>query len=202
MTRSQARGSSSSGRLFALSVTTLAMAVLTAAPARAEPPEGLAPFFAITEIRGGVFAANLEENIDEQAETFVNGEVLFRRLSGRYDDPILDILLRPRPHVGFELTPDEGGTQIVYAGVTWEVPLGDRIFVEASFGGAIHDGPTDGNDPNSYGCAVNFRESASLGFNLDNNWRLMLTVDHMSNGGLCDQNQGITNAGVRLGYRW
>jgi len=27
-------------------------------------------------------------------------------------------------------------------------------------------------------------------------------VSHMSNGGLCDENQGLTSAGVQLGYRW
>ena len=202
MIQSHSRESSSNGRSLALSFGAVAMIILSAAPAKAEPPEELAPFFAVTELRGGVFAGNLEENVDEQAEVYITGEALFSKIGHQYADPILDILLRPRPHVGFSLTPDEGGTQMVYAGVTWEVPLTDWMFIEASFGGAVHDGPTDGDDANSYGCAVNFRESASLGFNLGDSWRLLLTVDHVSNGGLCDQNQGITNAGVRLGYRW
>jgi lipid A 3-O-deacylase len=168
----------------------------------AQPPEELAPFFAITEIRLGVFAANLEESASEQAETVINGEVLFGKIPGHYSDPLWDYFLRPRLHLGFSLTPDEGGTSQAYAGVTWEFRLNDWAFIEASFGGAVHDGPTDGDDPDSYGCAVNFRESASLGFDLSERMRLLFTVDHMSNAGLCDQNQGQTNAGVRLGYRW
>jgi hypothetical protein len=28
----------------------------------------------------------------------------------------------------------------------------------------------------------------------------MATVEHMSNAGLCSQNRGLTNVGVRLGY--
>ncbi|WP_081449527.1 acyloxyacyl hydrolase [Rhodomicrobium vannielii] len=30
----------------------------------------------------------------------------------------------------------------------------------------------------------------------------MATIDHMSNAGLCDTNRGLTNAGVRLGYKF
>jgi lipid A 3-O-deacylase len=49
---------------------------------------------------------------------------------------------------------------------------------------------------------VNFRESASLGLALSPDWRLMGTVDHMSNAGLCGNNRGLTNAGVRLGIKF
>ncbi len=30
----------------------------------------------------------------------------------------------------------------------------------------------------------------------------MATIDHMSNAGLCSENRGISNAGLRLGYKW
>lgn len=184
----------------ALSV--IALIAVGSMPAAAQPPEDMADFFAITEARLGLFAANLEQSEGEQAEVRINGEVLFENIPGNYTDPFWDVFLRPRPHIGFSLTPNENGTDQVYAGVTWEVRLTEWAFVEASFGGAVHDGPTAGNDPDSYGCTVNFRESASLGFELSERTRLLFTVDHMSNAGLCDQNQGQTNAGVRLGYRW
>ena len=174
---------------------------LSPAPAAAEPPEELVPFFAISEVRAGVLAANLEDGGDEKATYLINIEYLFQKLGHSYEDPIWDMFLRPRPHVGFSLSP-EGGTDQVYAGLTWEFRLNNWAFIEGSFGGTVHDGPTAGNDPNSYGCMLMFRESASLGVDLDQNWRLLFTVDHMSNAGLCDQNQGLTNAGVRLGYRW
>ncbi len=54
----------------------------------------------------------------------------------------------------------------------------------------------------SYGCQVNFRESASLGYDVNQHWRVLATVDHMSNGNLCEPNHGLTNAGIRLGYRF
>ena len=31
---------------------------------------------------------------------------------------------------------------------------------------------------------------------------LMATIEHSSNAGLCSENRGLTNAGLRLGYRF
>jgi lipid A 3-O-deacylase len=193
MSEIDARGVASGVIAFITSTVAAVIVAATPQPAAAQPPEELAPFFIITEIRAGVLAANLENGGSEDANVLINGEVLFGKLGHSYDDPIWDIFLRPRPHVGFSLNPGEGGTNQVYAGVTWEVRLTNWAFVEASFGG---------NDPNSYGCATLFRESASLGFDVAERTRVLFTVDHMSNAGLCDQNQGLTNVGVRLGYRW
>lgn len=183
------------------SLGVLALSAASAVPALAEPFEYTPPFPAMDEFRVGVFAANLEGGGSEEGDYVINGELLFGRLEGSYGDPILDHYLRPRPHIGVSLATDEGTNQ-AYAGLTWDIKLTDRIFVETSFGGVLHDGPTDSDDPDSYGCSLLFRESASLGFALSPRARLLLTVDHISNAGLCDQNQGLTNAGVRLGYRW
>lgn len=169
---------------------------------RADPFEHVTPFLALDEVRVGVLAANLEEGQSEDAETLINAEFLFGRSNYVYSNPIADVFLRPRPHIGFSISADEGGTNQVYAGLTWEVKLTDRLFVEASFGGTLHDGPIDPNDGDSYGCSLLFRESASIGYNITQNVRIMATVDHMSNASLCDRNNGLTNAGVRLGYRW
>ena len=197
-----ARGEASAIKIFGRAAAVVLG--LAAMPAAAQPPEELAPFFAITEVRLGGFAANLEDGSSEDANALINAEVLFRPLGGDryYGNPILDVFLKPRPHIGTSISVDEGGTNQIYGGLTWEVRLTDWAFVEASFGGTLHDGPTDSNDPDAYGCSTLFRESASLGFDVSERWRLLFTVDHMSNAGLCDQNQGLTNAGVRLGYRW
>ena len=32
--------------------------------------------------------------------------------------------------------------------------------------------------------------------------RIVTTIEHMSNGKLCDPNAGLTNLGVRLGYKF
>ena len=53
---------------------------------------------------------------------------------------------------------------------------------------------------NAMGCNWSFRESGSLGYRLTPAWSVMGTVEHMSNAGFCDENRGLTNAGVRVGY--
>jgi hypothetical protein len=152
------------------------------------------------EVRLGVMGTDLEDGQGDNGDYVINGEVLLAPLGGHYQSAALEIFFRPRPHIGFSWNPD-GGVSQAYAGLTWSVDLTERFFAEASFGGAVHDGATDdGND--SFGCELNFRESASLGFRITQQLIVMATVDHMSNAGLCGQNQGITNSGVRFGYRW
>lgn len=157
------------------------------------------PFWMIDEVRGGVFKQSID-NAHNEGSAALNLEVLGGRFAGGYEDAILNFLLTPRSHLGTTIA--FGKTDEFYWGLTWDAKITDAAFLEASFGGAAHDGPLDTPGEASYGCQVNFRESASLGFALDPAWRIMTTIDHMSNGGLCQPNRGLTNAGIRLGYRW
>ena len=83
---------------------------------------------------------------------------------------------------------------------------GYQHFVEASFGGAVHNGNTQSNlalipvDRSALGCSPLFRESGSVGYRLSQNWSVMATIEHLSNAGICSQNRGLTNVGARLGY--
>ena len=189
--------------LIASARTACAAAFIVIAPAlaitaSADPLERGQGYSFIDEVRFGVLAANLEDG-DDGGDYTINGEVLFSRLGGNYGDPIRDYFFRPRVHLGVSISPD--GVNQVYTGLTWDHHLTERLFFETSFGAAAHDGDTS-DSGDSYGCAVQFRESASVGVELTEHLRVMATVDHMSNAGLCDGNQGLTNAGVRLGYRW
>jgi lipid A 3-O-deacylase len=157
-----------------------------------------APLTLIDEVRGGVFAHSVEPSNDE-AGADLNLELLFRKPAARYDNPVLDFALRPRVHIGASVN-TAGDTNQVYAGLSWDVQLMPRVSLELTFGGALHDGPT-GTEADSYGCSLNFRESASLGYALDERWTVYGTVAHMSNGSLCDRNTGLTSVGVRLGYK-
>ena len=99
----------------------------------------------------------------------------------------------------------QGNTSQVYLGAAWSLPLLNVLFVEATFGGAYHDGPLTSAGPNyvaAYGCRLSFHESGSVGLKLGEHWRIMTTIEHMSNGKLCDPNAGLTNVGVRLGYKF
>ena len=97
---------------------------------------------------------------------------------------------------------------LLYFGSTWTWPVAGPLFIEAGFGGAVHDGPLrphyelDGRFVATYGCTLNFHEQLSVGLDLWNRWRLMATTEHMSNAGLCAYNRGLTNVGARLSYRF
>ena len=111
----------------------------------------------------------------------------------------------PRPHLGGSLN-TRGDTSFAFAGLSWTVDITQRVFVEASFGGAMHNGNTQSNpalipaDRSALGCSPLFRESGSIGYRLSQNWSVMATVEHLSNAGACNQNRGLTNVGARLGY--
>lgn len=153
----------------------------------------------VDEVRIGVLAQNVEGSGVEHGLD-LNGEVLFVSPLAPSGDPLRDALLRARPHLGGTWNAD-GMTSKAYFGLTWKLPLLERVYFESSFGGAVHDGSLDEPGEAQYGCRWNFRESASLGFDVDAKWTVLLTVDHMSNANLCEQNRGLTNAGVRVGYK-
>ncbi len=133
-----------------------------------------------------------------------NAEVLFSKpLSS--PDPWIDALL-PRPHFGAEFNPEQG-TGAGYAGFTWTFNLTERMFVEGSLGGAfgnslsgVKDGLGDVALPTS--CDFMFRQGATLGFQLTEQWSVMGTVERSSNAGLCDDKRNATNAGLKFGYKF
>lgn len=173
------------------------------APAKADPAAlGHAPY-GFEEFRIGAFAHQVENSPGEEGVD-LNLELLFNEVPGAYESRILQHFLTPRPHIGASINLN-GDTSQFYFGLTWDLRLTDRLFFESTFGGAVHDGPHEsekGEGESEFGCTLSFRESASLGYDLSERWAIMLTVDHMSNAGLCDHNRGLTNAGVRLGYKW
>jgi lipid A 3-O-deacylase len=181
--------------LSTLAVGLCLPALAGAAAAQARGPE---PLFPVDEVRIGLYDHNVEPHGSE-AGVDVKGELLLGRLPGGYGSPILETILRPRPHVGGNLN-FHGHTSFAYAGLTWDYRLSPSFFLEASFGAAVHDGPLDERGKASFGCRANFHEQAGLGYAIDRNWRVVLSWEHMSNADLCDRNRGLTNAGLRIGY--
>ena len=186
--------------------------LLFCAPAQAEGEYSAWRAFGFDEIRLGAMKPNLESRqgggvgytFTPEKGVDVNAEVLFVSPWAQPANPFLDFLLRPRPMLGATINTG-GDTSQVYLGAAWSLPLLNVLFVEATFGGSIHDGPLTSQGPNyrsAYGCRLNFHESGSVGVELGGNWRLMATVEHMSNGVFCQPNAGLSNYGARLGYRF
>lgn len=158
----------------------------------------------VDEIRlgAGLFADERPEVREDGV--FLSGEILFGKFVAERDNRILNVLLRPRPHVG-GLVSTDGGTNQIYAGLTWDVPLTERLSIEASFGGTLHDGrrgraPVQ-NGP-ELGCSLHFRESLALAYDVTDRWRVVASVDHSSNSGICSPNDGLTHVGLWAGYRF
>ena len=168
---------------------------LTAPLAYAPPTLGVG---LISELRGGVLAHNPAGRENGSAD--VNLELLFVKPI-QPANPVMAFLV-PRIHLGTTIN-TVGDTSSVYAGFTWTYDFTDKLFAEVSAGAGFHNGKTSRFVPAdriSLGCSPLFRESASLGYRFSPNWSVMATVEHVSNAGLCHDNPGITNYGVRVGY--
>lgn len=151
------------------------------------------------EVRLGVLGF-WQQNATSEEGVYVTGQVLFDPFLQPFDNWFVNILLRPRPHIGGNASFD--GTDQLFAGLTWTIPIWRALFAEASFGGTIHNGPLK-NAEVALGCRVLFRESLALGLKVNEHWRVVAGVDHSSHAELCGQeNDGLTHAGVSLGYRF
>ena len=171
------------------------------APRRAPPPdEGRGAGGFLSEIRVGLlahdqgpFSSNKEDGLD------VNLEFLF------VSPDLLDAIWSPRPHIGFTGN-TAGDTSQAYLGLTWEWGFWRRAFAEFSFGGAVHDGELTtnmvGRTKKELGCRILFRQSVAIGYKFAGPHSVMAHLDHMSNAGICDENEGLENVGIRYGYRF
>jgi opacity protein-like surface antigen len=158
------------------------------------------------EARFGVFAHGV--GTAEEGTVALNGELVSPRIftvSGPW------AFLVPRFNIGGYVNLG-GRTNIAYAGIMWTIPVFDRFFVEAFTGPAVHDGslgPAPGRS--GLGCPVLFNSGANIGYRFTENFSVMATFSHLSNGrgvfGVdCGtnqgpgRNQGLNQYGVRAGY--
>lgn len=180
----------------------LVAAISPAAAADAPAPEGAPamvgdPFF--DEVRIGVY--NHALGSPEHGGIDLNGELLFGKPF--HTDDWTESLI-PRPMIGGTLN-FAGKTSTVYFGAAWHfVPFDAPWFVEFTAGGSYNNGQLEDthNDMNPLGCHWLFRESASIGYQFDEHWSVIASIEHNSNAGLCSENRGITNAGMKIGYKF
>ena len=161
----------------------------------------------VDEVRAGVLAQSFGGwSPDKEQGVGINLELLFA------SPDFLRAVGSPRPHIGGSIATDGDATSQIYAGLEWKAHLAQRLFVAGSLGGAVHNGETDAFDPavdlprlnNTLflGCRALFRIGADLGYDITENVSASINWSHLSNAGLCDDNEGLDNLGVRLGYRF
>lgn len=167
----------------------VAMIVFAGTPAYAES--------FISELRIGLMDhdSSMFHSTHETSDPDINFEVRFA------SPEFLSWAFAPRPLIGGTINTGNG-TSFGYAGLGWTFDLTEAFFIDLTFGGAVHDGETDRATASSknFGCRAQFHESASIGYRFDKSNAIMLTVEHMSNGGFCDDNEGLTNTGIRYAY--
>ncbi len=153
----------------------------------------------VDEVRAGINAHRAS------ADSFTDVSDL--SLDVLFPSPDLDLfewLGSPRPELGATLN-FAGEESLVRAALVWQFGLFETPFyVEGALGGAVHNGYLNDapeGSPN-LGCRANFYERIGVGMHVGDNATATLTYEHMSNANLCPNNGGISNLGLRLGWKF
>jgi len=111
--------------------------------------------------------------------------------------------LRAFPHVGASIN-NKGYTSNVYTGLTWQFDLGEMFLVEASFGASINNGERKKakQKKRAIGSRLLFRESFAVGLRFAQNQSVSVMIDHTSSADIAKPNPGLTDIGLRYGYRF
>lgn len=155
----------------------------------------------LDEVRIGVSGSIQKSNTFEKG-AFPSVTLLFDPFDRGAAVTWTDVLLRPRVHAG-AMVSTAGEASQVFGGLTWTVDVTDKMFLDIGFGGAWNNAnATDSGRGPHVGCHFLFHESLAAGYKITQNVSIMATVEHSSNADLCDANDGLSYAGVSLGYKF
>jgi lipid A 3-O-deacylase len=134
-------------------------------------------------------------------------EVLSRRIAS------LDFIGGPRFLLGAAVN-SAGQTNQIYIGLvrTWQLFRGvfkpdDAIFLEGTLGGSWNDGKIDvigtpeEKNWKSRGSRLLFRENIAIGYRFNTKWAVALNLNHISNAGLADPNEGMNGIGLTVNMK-
>lgn len=184
-------------------ITSIAALVLCCAGGAAAGEGDEAKDGIVSEVKIGLLQHDVEFlPISREDGQALNAELLLR------SPGFLDAIWSPRPHIGASLAL-EGRTDQVYAGLTWTFrPFDDGalapVWISAFGGGALHDGETNSRDRTrkSLGSPVLFRLGGEIGYDVTDRVNLSVHYSHISNAYIADFNEGLDQAGIRIGLRF
>jgi lipid A 3-O-deacylase len=188
----------------------LTISAACAAPAQAQSllsPEPLAGI--VDEVRLGISAHDVNYTLFPKPWELTLNQIEDVTFDILFTSPDLDAFRwigSPRPDLGVTINMD-GQDSLAHLSLTWQLPIFDSPFyLEGAFGGAVHNGYLTGSpDPTRYsnfGCRLNFYERYGVGAHLSDNVTATLTYEHTSNNGWCEMNQGLSNLGLRVGWKF
>lgn len=173
--------------------------------AQAQPQPPPAGFKILDEIKLGMLAHDVGIGGHHKENGYdVNGEILFA------SPQIFKVIWSPRPHLGIDGNTN-GKTSFYYGGLTWGGVFyrpgwlpDDGFFADLALGGSVNDGKISTTDRHrkSLGSHELFREGLDIGYRLNALVSVSGFIDHSSNAGLANRNEGITNAGARIGFKF
>lgn len=154
------------------------------------------------ELRFGV-SASIQSGRIHETGVFPSATLFFDPLDNDHAQGFVRSFLSPRFNVG-TIVSSAGQTSQLFGGVDWQINVTPDFFFDAGFGGALNNGhlQVDGTSGPKLGSHLLFHESLAAGVNLDKNWRAMATVEHFSNANLAPPNDGLSYAGLSIGYKF
>lgn len=166
--------------------------------------------FAISELRAGVLAHDVYPNWipwDVTSYKFDQIEDISAEMLIRLPDvDAVRWMGSPKLNLGATLNLD-GQESLAHLALTWQMPVADTpVFVEASIGGAVHNGILTGpflgrGSLRPQGARIQFYTSAGIGIDITDTVYAMISYEHMSNADLATPNYGVSNMGIKLGVR-
>jgi hypothetical protein len=198
------------GVTFGLVCAALLARGVAAADLATVPAPQFAPyvFEPIDEIRVGAFAHNWIH--DENAPVDVSIEALSSPLafpgynsSWVVGNPWVSWFFQPRLNLGGMINTG-GKTSYGFGGFNWRIPIVGKFFFEGELGGAANNAP-DWHERGrvDMGCTFAFRESGGFGFQFSDHWDAIGSIEHVSHASFCGKtNPGLTQVGLRIGYRF
>jgi hypothetical protein len=198
--------------LFRVAVfVAIALAVLggaradDAAKPSSPPPQLWQDFTLVDEVTLGVLAHDPMRPAEGGTEDISIESFTSPIFGHRPVDSIFAPLLNPRLNVGAAIN-DAGKTSFVYAGPAWRIVVFGPVFVDAEFGMALNNGYTGVTPVPGHllvGSHVTFHEEIGLGYRLTDHFDIIGTAEHISHAGLFGpKNAGVSDFGVRIGYRF
>lgn len=189
-------------------VLSTVLVALSGGAAQAQGVHDLAHNLGIEEFRAGVFFHNAYGGfLPTDPNNFDFSYLEDVSFSALFTSPDVDAFRwigSPRPEIGATLSL-AGRENLVHANLNWQFGIFDSpLYLELGLGAALTDGQLTGAvaPARNMGCALNFYESAGIGAHLSETITATVRYEHISNLGLCSQNQGLSNFGLMIGFKF
>lgn len=172
---------------------------LIAGGASASAAEAKAEVF--NEIRFGG-SLSIQNAHTHEKGFFAETTIFFDPFDGDYATGWKERLKKPRVNIGISVNDKNKDSQL-FAGFDWTTPMTDKFYLEAGFGGVLHNGSLVASPSGpGLGCHLLFHEYLGAGYRFDPHWDATLLVSHSSHAGICGRNDGMTRAGLQIGYKY